>query len=116
MKAYIQLGTTGRSVFDVKEELERKIKKKIEMKTIDKARFSSTTFEWIVKNHKEAKQDIDKAFSYLTKQKWYFDDKAVSFSTSGLLDGVIGIDDGEWYCEKCGEDVNKCECAIDEHR
>lgn len=104
MKAYIQLGTTGRSVFDLKEELEEKLKKKIEMKTTDNSNFSSTTFEWTVENPDTAKTDIKKAFNYLTKQKWYFTD-AVSFSSSGLEDT-----DGEWYCESCGEDVNQCEC------
>jgi len=105
MRAYIQLGTTGRSVFDLKEELEQKLKKKIEMKTTDKSNFSSTSFEWTVENSDIAKADIKKAFNYLTKQAWYMTD-AVSFSTSGLTDE----EDSEWYCNDCGEDVNKCEC------
>jgi len=106
MKVYIILGTTGRSIFDIKESLAIVVKKPIELKTTDNPNFSSSTFRFEVESPQEAKQLIDKAFKWLTKQSWYFDDNALSFSTSGLVD-----DEGDdWYCEECGEDIDGCEC------
>jgi hypothetical protein len=111
MKAYIQLGTTGRSIYDLKEEIEQKIlKKTLTMKTTDTTNYSCTTYEWIVTKPIEAKIDIDIVFKYLQKQSWYFTD-ALSFTNSGLIDDDDGSgQEFEWYCEDCGDDLNTCEC------
>jgi len=111
MKVYIILGTTGTGIYQIKDELTGIVHKPVELKTTDKPNFSSTTFKFEVGTPKEAKQLIDKAFDWLTKQPFYFNDNAMSFSTSGLVD-----DEGnDWHCDDCGEDIDKCECITEEN-
>jgi hypothetical protein len=102
MRVWITLGTSGRGVHDLRDELEDLLGREVEMKETA----VSTEFTFEVGTPSEAKRLIGKVFGYLERQGWYWDDSCCSYSACGLLD-----DDGtEWYCEECGGDIGECEC------
>jgi hypothetical protein len=102
MRVWIALGTSGKGVHDLRDELEDLLGREVEMTETP----TSTEFTFEVRTPRQAKRLIDRVLRHLERQGWYWDDDRCSYSAYGLLD-----DDGmEWYCDECGGDIEECEC------
>jgi len=95
MRVWIALGTSGKGVHDLRDELEDLLDREVEMTETP----TSTEFTFEVKTPRQAKRLIAKVFRHLGEAGLVLGHGRCSYSAYGLLD-----DDGtEWYSTSAEE-------------